>query len=441
MYQPLQNTYSFISGKNWKLSLVELTSFLEARSWSFEIQEISRSFFTVKTEPAIDNFIIDELGGILKISETTAFVPTQQLVDAFIKKDKKAKAQIKNALPFDALAGKMPSASSGKSVFGVSVYWADTPFSFNKIANTIQRFLGSSLKGALKSQGKKARFMGFPRGRGHPQLTSVELLKKGLVEDKAEVSLCIGKNRTSIGTTVAVHNPFEFQKRDIEKPVQRKIFAIPPRVAKIMVNLSHCTAGKVFLDPFCGVGTILQEALLAKAKVIGIDINRWCVDAARRNLEWIDREYSLEKANFAVLIGDSRRLTSKIREEIDCIATEPDLGPALRQIPTTSYATKLLVDLKPLYRDFLNQANDLLRANGFLVIVSPFVKTRSGKPATMNLQEIALKIGFTPVKPFRTVVFAEDSSAAPSLKEMTSFIDVDEHHKIGREIHIFQKTK
>lgn len=441
MSHPAPNTYSFVSGKNWKLSLAELTSFLDARDCIFEVQEISHAFFTVKTNSPIDASIIDELGGILKISETAAFVPTEQLAAAFIKEDKQAKAQLKTILPLDALADKMPSASSGKSVFGVSVYWADTPFSFNKAANTIQRFLGSSLKAELKTQSKKARFMGFPRGRGHPQLTSVEVLKKGLVEDKAEVLLCIGKNRTSIGTTVAVHNPFEFQKRDIEKPVQRKIFAIPPRVAKIMVNLTHCTGGKVFLDPFCGVGTILQEALLAKAKVIGIDINRWCVDAARRNLEWIDREYSLEHADFSVLQGDSRKLTSKIREEIDCIATEPDLGPALRQLPTTPYAIKHLADLKPLYSDFLNEAHKILRVNGFLAIVAPFVKTRSGKPVTMNLLDIALRIGFKPVKPFQTVVFAEDSSAAPSLKEMASFVDVDEHHKIGREIHIFQKTK
>lgn len=441
MSQPAPNTYSFVSGKNWKLSLAEITSFLDAKGCKFEVLEISRAFFTIKTASPIEASIIDELGGTLKISKVAAFVPTEQLADAFIKEDKQAKAQIKTSLPLDLLADKMPSASSGKSVFGVSVYWADTPFSFNKAANTIQRFLGSSIKDELKAQSKKARFMGFPRGRGHPQLTAVEVLKKGLVEDNAEILLCIGRHQTSIGSTLAVHNPFEFQKRDIEKPMQRKIFGISPRIAKIMVNLSHCTAGKVFLDPFCGVGNILQEALLANAKVIGVDVNRWCVDAARRNLEWIDREYSLENANFAVLQGDTRRLTSKIREDIDCIATEPDLGPALKQIPTSAYANKLVSNLTPLFTDFLSEAHEILRDDGFLVMVAPYVKTRAGKPATMNLQEIARSVGFVPVQPFQQVSFAQDSSATPSLKEMSSFIDVDERHKIGREIHIFQKIK
>lgn len=436
-----ENLYCFVCGKNWKLSLAEIASFFQAHDQKFEVNEISRTFFTIKTEAPINAALIDELGGTLKIAQVSAFVSTQQLAEAFVKEDKHAKLEFKDTLPLHLLAANMSSASSGKTLFGVSVYWAETSFSFNKVAHAIHRFLGSSLKDELKTQGKNARFMGFPKNRGHPQLTPVEVLKKGLVEDKAEVLLCIGKHKTAIGATVAVHNPFEFQKRDIEKPAQRKIFAVPPRIAKIIVNLSHCTAGKVFLDPFCGVGTVLQEALLARAKVIGIDLNRWCVDAARRNLTWVTREYSLSNANYTVLQGDARRLTSKLREPIDCIATEPDLGPALRQVPTEAYATKLVNNLKPLFSDFLSEAHKILRENGFLVVVAPFVKTRSGKAVTMNLQDMAIQEGFSAVKPLQKVVFTQDSSAAPSLKEMSTFIDVDEHHKIGRQIHIFQKLK
>ena len=62
---------------------------------------------------------------------------------------------------------------------------------------------------------------------------------------------------------------------------------MPPRLARMMVNLSACTAGKTLLDPFCGVGTILQEALLEKAMVVGMDVNPWCVKAATENLEWL----------------------------------------------------------------------------------------------------------------------------------------------------------
>jgi len=411
---------------------------LEARNCKFKVTDFSRAFFIVKTEELMYNSLMDDLGGTLKIAETSAFVPTFLLEEAFLKESKQAKQQLQTRLLLSSLADKMSAASSGKSVFGVSVYWAaETPL--NSAANTIQRFLGSRLKEELKKQGKKARFMGFPRDRTQPQLTSVEVLKKGLVETNAEIILCIGKTQTSIGTTIAVHNPFEFQRRDVEKPAQRRIFGISPRIAKIMVNLSHCTEGKVFLDPFCGVGNILLEALLTKARVIGLDINRWCVEAARRNLEWLKAEYSLREADYGVLQGDTRRLTSKIREEVDCIATEPDLGPALRQIPTAPYAEKIVENLRPLFDDFVHEGYEVLRENGFLVLVTPYVKTRTGKPVRMNIQEIALKAGFQPVKPYQKPFF-EENEPLPPLSEASSFIDVDERHKIGREISIFQKT-
>ena len=48
------------------------------------------------------------------------------------------------------------------------------------------------------------------------------------------------------------------------------------------------------LDSFCGVGTILQEALLEHAMVVGVDVNTWCVKAATENLEWLEQEYAFQ---------------------------------------------------------------------------------------------------------------------------------------------------
>jgi tRNA G10 N-methylase Trm11 len=431
-----ENAYCFVSGKNWKLSLAEITSYLEARGCEFEISDFSRSYFTLRTNEELDVSIIDELGGTLKIAKASAFIPTELIIEAFLKKNKQIKQQLTAHLSLSALAEKIPRADSGKSVFGVSVYWADPIY--RPIGTACQRFLGSALKDELRAEGKKARFMGFPRDRENPQLTPVEVLKQGLLENHAEILLCIGKQETAIGATVAVHNPFEFQKRDIEKPVQRKIFGISPRVAKIMINLAHCGPGKVFLDPFCGVGTFLQEALLIKAKVIGLDINRWCVESAKRNLEWIAREYSLESADFWVVQGDATQLTSKIREVVNSIATEPDLGPALREIPTVPYAEKILEEVRPLFEGFVSESFKVLGEDGFLVVVTPFIKTRSGKPVTMDIQGIAQRVGFKVVRPFEKTVFVKAAADFP-LREFSSFVDVDERHKIGREISIFQK--
>ena len=43
----------FISGKNWKLSLAELTSYLKAREIKFEVQFFSKEFFAVALKKAL----------------------------------------------------------------------------------------------------------------------------------------------------------------------------------------------------------------------------------------------------------------------------------------------------------------------------------------------------------------------------------------------------
>ena len=428
----------FISGKNWRLSLAELVSFLEARRIKFAVCSVSREFFVVGVEEKVDASIIDGLGGTIKIGDSVVNFSTDIVRRAFIQNDKEAQAQIGREIAVSGLVDEILKAESEKTLFGVSVYCAEKQL--RSVSKGIQRFIGSSIKRELAGYGRKSKFMGFPKDRKLPQLSHIEVLKKKLVENKAEILFCVGKEQTFVATTMAVHNPFEFQKRDVGKPVQRKIFAIPPRIARIMVNLAACTEGKVLLDPFCGVGTILQETLLSKAKAIGVDINKWCVEATSRNIEWLKDEYSLENAEYRVLQGDAHRLSQKIGwEQVDCIATEPDLGPALRQIPTTSYAVRIADKLKPLYDGLLGEAYKVLKNGGRLVLTSPHIKTRSGKPVTMGIEGKAAEIGFEQVYPFKRELFAENAAVPENLISMVSLIDAEERHKIGREIHVFQK--
>jgi tRNA G10 N-methylase Trm11 len=431
-------TQLFTPGKNWRLSLAELASFLDARKAKFEIYSLLKEFFVVRIKEDRGAWDIADLGGFIKIGDVTATFSTENVKKAFLQKNKEAKAQISRDIASSGSIGKLLKKASGKTVFGVSVYCAER--SLRPVSRSIQRFVGSSVKRELAGDGKKSKFMGFSKERKQPQLSHIEVLKKNFVENKAEILFCVGKEQTFVATTTAVHNPFEFQKRDVSKPVQRKIFAIPPRLARIMMNLAACTEGKVLLDPFCGVGTILQEALLSKAKVIGVDINRWCVEATMRNMEWLKDEYSLENAEYRVLQGVVHKLSQKIgREQVDCIATEPDLGPALRQVPTTSYAMRIVEKLEPLYYGLLEEAYSVLKNYGRLVLVSPYIKTRSGKPITMGIEEKALKIGFERVYPFKRGLFAEDTIVSEKLMAMASFVDAKERHKIGREIRVFQK--
>ena len=428
--------YIFIPGKNWRLSLAEVAAFADARKINFKVQEFSREFLRVNAEAASYKFPIDDFGGIIKIGSVKNVIQTSILERFFVNSDKTAKAEIGNEIATSDVIEVIVGRTTGKVLFGVSVYCADR--SLRGFSGRIQRLVGSAVKKELKAEGVKSDFMGFSANREFPQLTHVEVLKKQLIEKGAEVLVCVGKENTIMATTVGVHNPFEFQKRDVGKPVERRIFAMPPRLAKIMVNLAECVPGKTFLDPFCGVGTILQEALLSGAHVVGADMNPWCVKAARENLEWLTREYELKDADFTVLQGDARKLSPRIRN-VDCIATEPDLGPALRDVPTNAYAAKITAKLEPLFFGFLEDAFDVFNNGGRLALVTPFFQTRSGEPVQTRFAEKAEQVGFKRVFPFKKKYFTKEGEGEANLIHLMSIVDVAERHKVGREIHVYQK--
>lgn len=427
----------FISGKNWQLSLAELTVYLQTRQIGFEIQQFTKEFFIIQTQQPIDLKSIEELGGTIKIGQIMLTLPSQQIKDAYIKHDKQAEKQVAEALEKSGIVNQMVNQVEGKLFFGVSVYLEENQLKTR--AGEIQRLLGSTVKRELSKRGKKARFMGFAN-KSLGQLSHVEVLKKRLVENKAEILLCVSKEISWIATTIAVHNPFEFQKRDVCKPRQRKIFGMPPRLAKIMINLSGCTEGKTLLDAFCGVGTVLQEALLIKANVVGTDINPWCIKAAKDNLDWLTQEYDLQNVDQQVVQGDVKALSRKIGiENIDCIVSEPDLGPALRQIPTTPYAKKIIDKLAPLFFGFVEEAYKVLKPDGKLVVVTPYIITRSKQIVTMPIGEKAENTNFTRIKPFNPEFFDKSLANIETLTRLESLIEVDERHLIGREIHVFRK--
>lgn len=427
-------THVFISGKNWILSLAELTAYFQTHNNKFEVQYFSREFFVLNLEKPLDAQTMADLGGTIKIGEPKTTLPTELVKEAFLNRNKQAQKQICEALVASPIPNKM---KPDKILFGVSVYFTDNAFS--PMAMRMHRLIGSTIKDELKARGKKADFMGYSSERKQAQLSHVEVIKKNLVENQAEVLFCIGKKETWVAITVAVHNPFEFQKRDVQKPNQRVIFAMPPRLARMMVNLSTCTVGKVLLDPFCGVGTILQEALLEKAAVVGMDKNAWCVKAAEENLEWLSSEYELENADFRVIQGEVDRLAEKVGvESVDCIVSEPDLGPALREVPTGPYAEKIIEKLAPLFSDYIEEAAKALKPGGRLVLVTPYIKTRSNEAVTMPIEDKLEGTGLKRVYCFNFEMFARDLDVGRMVHAI-SLVETDDRHKIGREIHILQK--
>ncbi|MCS4541103.1 MAG: DNA methyltransferase, partial [Euryarchaeota archaeon] len=238
---------------------------------------------------------------------------------------------------------------------------------------------------------------------------------------------CEGAESWYLCHTRAVHNPFEFQKRDVERPYQRPIFSISPRLSKILVNLSGAKPNDILLDTFCGYGTILQEAILMSMDIRGIDIDEKCVEATKKNLKWLSKEYNIKinDVDDKIFLGDAKKLDQYFEENsIDAIATEPPLGPPLKKLPPTKIAERIIEDLEPLYYSSFQSFYKVLKPNKRISIVLPCIKTSTGKFVKFDPIELTREIGF---------------GAIPLSLEHTTLIDAEMRHRVLREIYVFKK--
>jgi tRNA (guanine10-N2)-dimethyltransferase len=73
----------------------------------------------------------------------------------------------------------------------------------------------------------------------------------------------------------------------VRRPRARPFFhpaAIFPKLSRALVNLSRVDQGEVFLDPFCGTGSLLLEAHELGARPLGADRDSRMVKGALRNM-------------------------------------------------------------------------------------------------------------------------------------------------------------
>ncbi len=194
----------------------------------------------------------------------------------------------------------------------------------------------------------------------------------------------------------------QIEKLDMEKPVRREELAISPRLAKIMINLSKVKSKEILVDSFCGVGTILQEALSQGIYVIGVDKDFKAIDGLKKNLKLL----KFPEENYQLFNTDS----TKVRiERANVFVSEPDLGEILRGLPNESKTKEILSGYESL---IIAVINNLKRSvSGRFVFTSPFIKTSYGnktKRIGCNKEKILEKTGFRFVSGFPLAEYRED---------------------------------
>lgn len=143
----------------------------------------------------------------------------------------------------------------------------------------------------------------------------------------------------------------------------RNSVTIKTNVAYIMLRLANVREGSVVVDPFCGSGTILLEALEMmdkKCKVIGMDVNRRAAEGAQKNA--LAEGYGPDRAEFHC--SDARGLRRIVGDQrwADAIVSNMPWGVRTGQNQSVN-------DLQQLYETFLRVGWYVLQPGGRIVML------------------------------------------------------------------------
>ncbi len=345
--------YLFVLGRDYELSKLEIESLLESKNIEYKVVDSSREVVVIEAKN-IEPGIIEEFGGIIKIAEV-----------------------ISNTNRHYEIQENLEKANLYQGDKNKIEYYIDS-FSTNFLS-----FVEDFLKDYFKSIKLKALY----RKRSEPS----QLAKRNILEEVLDI--VIFKN--FIGKTIAVSNPLELKKRDLSRPDVDYMKVISIRLAKILINISKVKKNETLLDPFMGSGTILQEALLKEINVIGIDSDEESVKQTKNNLNWLVKEYKV-KNNFKIIKYDCRNLINVVKENsINCVVTEPYMGPYIRKLPTIVEAKELIFELSMLYDDLMKNLKIVLKKSSRIVIIIPKFRTRENKKVFLDFKSIAEKYNFS----------------------------------------------
>jgi tRNA G10 N-methylase Trm11 len=352
----------FLLGRFADISAAEIAAFLNL---SADDYSICRSFLLAKNLTHTPQELIKILGGTIKISEELfSAANTEQIIDRCI----------------EALSG-----GNGKVVFGISAYLDATP------SDTLQfvKTTGMTIKKNLQKNGVPARFV----FNSEPTLSSVTVEKNSLVKKGWEFNIVQNDGVFIVTRTTAVQPFVEWGRRDYGRPERDDVSGmLPPKLARIMINLARQPLTAAICDPFCGSGTIINEAVdLGYTSITGSDVSDKAVADAKKNLAWLSPK-KLNTVN--IFQSDINDITGLIDEtSVNAIVTEPYLGKPLRGRETRSELEKQATEILQIYQSAFSNFAKILSSKGTLVIVVP--RFRSGSDwVTMDIKSIATRCGF-----------------------------------------------
>jgi len=326
--------YFFILGSHPALSLTELEAKLPGR-W----QVVNDNLALVSQTAELSADLLEYLGGTIKFG---------RVIGQLKQLNEEAAQVIAEQLLAVAAADK-------KICFGLSNY----------DRRPLSRDLGIKIKRSIQDAGRSARWV-ISR---EAALSSVVVEQNHLLASGGEIVLWRQDNCWQWGVTMAVQPFKSLSARDYGRPARDdQSGMLPPKLAQIMLNLAGFEPGDSVLDPFCGSGTVLQEAALMKAgRIIGLDNSGVAVANSQINWQWLANRWTVE-VEPEIGLADARQASAElVGQKIKCIVTEPYLGP---QRGRRNFAV-IAQELNQLYSQALVDWQKIIAPGGRVVMIWP----------------------------------------------------------------------
>ncbi len=324
--------YLFILGRNQELSIAEIKSYLRRTDNEFEEVGLVKNGILISVERELEKNEIDFLGGTLAIGQVICSGDETR----FMKEVEKTMIY-----------------SGTKNNFNYTVW------DFSEKFEDFREYL----KKRFRTEKLKATFKGL-NNEIHMQEGENELIPSSRTIEE-EYFLFENNEISYFGKMIQKCDYKKLEERDMKKPVRRESLAISPRLAKIMVNLSEVKNNGRLLDAFCGVGVILQEALLQGIEVTGVDNDKYAIEGAKQNLKW----FNFDEKKYALINYDSTQVNLG---NFNVMVSEPDLGDILKKTPTRDRAEAILKDFEKLMVQVIN--NVKRKVSGRIVFSSPYIR-------------------------------------------------------------------
>jgi tRNA G10 N-methylase Trm11 len=418
--------YAFILGRKHLLSIAELCRALPKTA---KILDISVDALVAAFEEPLEKpqEALDRLGGTIKIAE-------------IFNEDIASTAQIADATG-SFLVGKFANTET-KFPYALSLY------SFSQKPDHILRKSLNSIKRILVSAGLKSRFIN--KNFQNPESAAIngeKLLTKG-----AEIVAIKGSRKIFLGHTVALQDFEDYGRRDFSRPERDpRLGMLPPKLCQIMINLCAIqtfdvpgsskgkqSPSKVVYDPFCGIGTVLAEALLMGYNAVGSDIEADIIAKCGKNMDWLKKTYSGITGSARLFAHDATRISNDdLPERIDLVVTESYLGPPVSRMPLPENMRKTFANITNLVSDFFRALHPLIQKDTPVAICLPFYRDNHKFHFIPGIVEKITDNGFTAEEPIPAEI--TEKFAVRGTTRLSLIYDRPDQ-TVGREIFIFRKN-